>query len=62
MGIFPKALGVFVDFSVPMLDAAWKNLNGSSLARVIKADFGNPDCRFLEVGKPNRRNWYCNTK
>jgi ubiquinone/menaquinone biosynthesis C-methylase UbiE len=43
MGIFPKALGVFVDFSDPMLDAIWKNVNNSALARVIKADFGNSD-------------------
>ncbi len=43
LSVFPGALGVFVDFSDAMLDAARENLAGTSGTQVLKADFSSPD-------------------
>ena len=42
LNIFPSALGVFVDFSEPMLEAARKNLGDMLQTRVFQADFSTP--------------------
>ena len=42
LDIFPSALGVFVDFSEPMLDAARKNLDNVLQTCVLQADFSTP--------------------
>ncbi len=36
---FPKAEGIFIDFSDPMLDAARKNLGDTPNSSILKADF-----------------------
>jgi tRNA (cmo5U34)-methyltransferase len=42
LDIFPAAIGVFVDFSEPMLDAARKNLGNRLQTRILQADFSTP--------------------
>lgn len=42
LNIFPSALGVFVDFSEPMLEAARNNLSDMPQTCVLQADFSSP--------------------
>jgi len=42
---FPKASGLFIDFSDPMLAAARQNIGGLANAAIVKADFGSPQWR-----------------
>jgi tRNA (cmo5U34)-methyltransferase len=42
LNIFPSALGVFVDFSRPMLEAARQNLGDVLQTRILQADFSTP--------------------
>jgi len=41
LDIFPASRGVFVDFAVPMLDAARENLGGNPRANFVQADFSS---------------------
>jgi SAM-dependent methyltransferase len=43
LGQYPTAVGVFADFSRPMLDAAEKRLAGSEQVVFIESDYGNAE-------------------